>query len=602
MRSNSKSKSKSSFNEQRNSLIRQNNRKKLNELYEQTTLRTAKNFERMQNLEHKFIEPGQESNKYTHNTKNNLSRQFSNQYQISNKSFERIIFTDPNIPTIMKPVSGKPVKGGDIDDLFMILDAVLNCSNTLIVIGGEKGSSINRYNSFIFALNNHKSLKYLKTAASINNNHFISVNRFIELYKDKSKQLSNSTNNFITDCFIFCPINESILDFATECVNKGRKVFMQGNTPYDFNVKMSHKSDVSRDDEDQNIRERVISSFSPTGFTHINSLISGTPIKISDISDQFINIAKQTALAKVVGLSGIKNNLHNFFICNGDNNKQTHKANSYISGLSLQDKITQLVTNSDISLNETQTKGNTSIPILNHIETANTPITEEYKKLIYATLALELKVGTSFGGKSNSSDKKIELEVKIKTLLSAVFPEKNITNINKLLNTPQINNNPLSSESKIIIIIILGYIYKICGENFNEIFKDDGTIKDFNEIDVEYLTRNDTNGSKEIDKIFINLQLWDYVGFLAFKNQLTNKSVEDDVHKYFAGNNTTYLSQSVHAKLIDLLNIYKDENENVYNSNPFSKPTLNRFRNWFKSKKGGKLRRKHTKRKRRHNT
>lgn len=88
------------------------------------------------------------------NPRNNLSQSFEFQnYLKNNPNIERVIFTDPNIPTIMMPVNGKNVKGGDIDDLFMILDAIYNTQNTVFVIGGEKGSSEIRHESFMNALN-----------------------------------------------------------------------------------------------------------------------------------------------------------------------------------------------------------------------------------------------------------------------------------------------------------------------------------------------------------------------------------------------------------------------------------------------------------------
>ena len=61
---------------------------------------------------------------------------------MSEMKFDRVIFTDPNIPGYMTGAVG-----GDIDDLFMIIHAINHLPNTLIVIAGEE--PFVRWNSYL---------------------------------------------------------------------------------------------------------------------------------------------------------------------------------------------------------------------------------------------------------------------------------------------------------------------------------------------------------------------------------------------------------------------------------------------------------------------
>ena len=427
----------------------------------------------------------------------------------------------------------------------MILDAVYNCDKTLFVIGGEQGTSQVRYDSLMQAFTNNDLLKQVKLKSDEKTDKFVSMDDFINNYR-----------HLIADCFIFCPINGQILDFTTKCFNKNKKVYMQGQNKLDFNVKMSYSCENQSEIVINNIVNSINKSIIP-----IDSLVSGTPINVSDIIPHpFITIAKKTALAKALGLGGIKKILTGFFICNDVSGltlySDIHKSNGYDKGLTFQTIIINKFGLPDIKNNKNEligSKGNTSIPILNIIYGS------DYGKNIFKMLGIS--DDTNLNSNTNS-------EFNINTFISEVF-DKNDTltpNINKLLNTVQGNNQSLHITVKIIIVIIFGYIYSICGNNLNEVFDDAGNIKEFNRIDVTKLTTIDvtklttidvTKLTKEkeeqINKMFANLQLWDYVGFLAFnsKNEDINKNA--DITKAFESSDLHNLKRTVAEKLNRLM-------------------------------------------------
>ncbi len=392
------------------------------------------------------------------------------------KEIGTVIFTDPNIPGIMKDVTG-----GDIDDLFMILDVVVNTPKSVIVIGGEHGTSANRYTSFINAIETDIYMKQLDSIATKNHCHFISQDRFISEYIDK---LPNK------DCYIFCPINRKIFDYTQTCTN----VFMQGKGKMDFNVKMAY--------DENGINEQLITDIiaANSKITPIDSLISGTPIPISDIKHPFIDIAKKTALAKTLGLGGIKTFLYGFFICSGEQPIVTHKGNNYDAGVDFQDDLLKKLDIFPQSIN----KGNTSIPILNYIASKD----ENYKNMV-----IDLII------KYKNSDNIVD------ELLNGLIDNSGIkSKIKQLLDTPQ-GKDGMKPELKVMILVIFGFCYKICGQNLETIFytqkeasefgKNVDDIKEFNHIDVNQLIKSAK--SSIMNSLFSNLQLWDLVGYHAFK-------------------------------------------------------------------------------------
>ena len=472
--------------------------------------------------------------------KNNLSRVFYKQYNESTP-YKRIIFTDPNIPTIMTTVNGNEVVGGDIDDLFMILDAVYNCDKTLFVIGGEKGTSQVRYDSLMQAFANNDLLNRVNARSILNKDKFVSMDDFINNYR-----------HLIADCFIFCPINGQILDFTKKCFNNDKKVYMQGQNKLDFNVKMSYSCDCESSSEI--VINNIVSSIenkNPVGFiisgfiTPIDSLVSGTPIDVSGIIHPFIEIAKKTALAKALGLGGIKKMLTGFFICSDVSGStlysRIHTDNGYKNGLEFQTKIINKFGLPDIKNNKNEligSKGNTSIPILNIIYGS------EYGKNILTMLRISdgistFDIDTFITNVFNEINKNEINKNKINK------NEKFITNIINLLKTQQNNNQSLHQSVKIIIVIIFGYVYSICGKNLFEVFDENDDIKEFNRINVSTLTKDK---EIEINKMFINLQLWDYVGFLAFNGQ--NSNIKDA----FLKQDLLTLKTAVNTKLKELMN------------------------------------------------
>lgn len=94
-------------------------------------------------------------------------------------------------------------------------------------------------------------------------------------------------------------------------------------------------------------------------------------------------------------------------------------------------------------------------------------------------------------------------------------------------------------------MLLFSVIYSICKKNLNEVFDDAGNIKEFNRINVSTLTKDK---EIEINKMFINLQLWDYVGFLAFNGQ--NSNIKDA----FLKQDLLTLKTAVNTKLKELMN------------------------------------------------
>lgn len=393
-------------------------------------------------------------------------------------SFERIIFTDPNIPGIMKPVNNIDVEGGDIDDLFMILDAVFNSSNTLIVIGGEKGLAKNstetksriRYQSFMNALEDE--LYKIDEESQKNNVAFMCLDDF-----------SNTIKEY--DCFIFCPINEKVLEYSLKCKEYGKNVFMQGRSIMDFNIKNSYSTKEGEND----VVKQLINNINNNNIQGIDSVTSGIHIGVNDIKHQFIDIAKKTTLAKALGLGGIKKFLYGFYLCNGDNENKAHSF-LYQNGLDFQNSILNIL---GTKIEGTH-KGNNSIPFLNGINTF-------YKRRVIECLRKE-------------GDKIENLK---KELFPSTISEKLLNNIDNFLGTKQNpDNSNMKDELKVILIIIFGYAYKLCKENLTEIFDINGDIKEFNQVDVNKLTKDDN--LNEISNLYNNIPLWDYVGFLSYKD------------------------------------------------------------------------------------
>ena len=434
-----------------------------------------------------------------------------------------VVFTDPNIPGLMKEVNGKPVVGGDIDDLFMILDVITTSKNTLIVIGGEHGSSEVRFKSFIAAID---QIPYIKNIYQYNSCQFISESQFMANYI--------KLGTYFGGYYIFCPISKTILDYLKN--GKGIQIFMQGKSLADFNVKSSY-DDTKTIGNDEFIKKELIPIIKDTQYPNgiiepIDSLKSGTPIPISDIIHPFIDIAKKTALAKTLGLGGIKTFLYGFFVCSGQQNINTHLANDYSDGIDLQDmifsKISYTIPESRVG------KGNTSIPLLNYISKD-----KKYKTLVYSYLDSlnKQKNTTSLLNKGKNGQ---PINTFVSTLLQLLFPISTSnsrllqSNIERLLSTPQGNQGFMDFGLQVMILVIFGYCYKVCGENLNHIFyteeeatklnKQIGEIKEFNHIDVNKLI--ETVNQNVLKDMFSNLQLWDLVGYLRYKPSPDPKLVD----------------------------------------------------------------------------
>ena len=327
---------------------------------------------------------------------------------------------------------------------------------------------------------------------------------------------------------------------------------MQGQNKLDFNVKMSYSCDCESSSEI--VINNIVSSIenkNPDGviisgfITPIDSLVSGTPIDVSGIIHPFIEIAKKTALAKALGLGGIKKMLTGFFICSDVSGStlysDIHTNNGYDKGLTFQTKITNKFGLPDIKNNKNEligSKGNTSIPILNIISGS------KYGNDILTMLRISdgistFDIDTFITNVFNEINKNEINKNKINK------NEKFITNIINLLKTQQNNNQSLHQSVKIIIVIIFGYVYSICGKNLFEVFDENDDIKEFNRINVSTLTKDK---EIEINKMFINLQLWDYVGFLAFNGQ--NSNIKDA----FLKQDLLTLKTEVNKKLKELMN------------------------------------------------